>query len=215
MQLTWGTTWQLGLLESSSWRRRSLKLFILFNVKQSDEDYEPFCLSFMSFMVRYSLLAFLSFCLPEMTPSGWQQTSRSESSCCSEPISYAAVEEDCTGGLVLEVFDGLDKVYKTQKDSNGHQSMKRTGWERSQAAHKVLFQWAVTWRTGWFPTKPNLAKLDGRCQIMRIGVCHLLRKSQKSWVPQTNCGRRNLRQKFGWFMTYLFNPPPPFFSHQP
>ena len=30
--------------------------------------------------------------------------------CCSEPISYAAVEEDGTSGLVIEVFDDLDKV---------------------------------------------------------------------------------------------------------
>ena len=30
--------------------------------------------------------------------------------CCSEPISYAAVEEDGTCGLVIEVFDDLDKV---------------------------------------------------------------------------------------------------------
>ena len=30
--------------------------------------------------------------------------------CCSELVSYAAVEEDCTGGLVIEVFDDLDKV---------------------------------------------------------------------------------------------------------
>ena len=29
---------------------------------------------------------------------------------CSEPISYAAIEEDDTCGLVIEVFDGLDKV---------------------------------------------------------------------------------------------------------
>ena len=27
-----------------------------------------------------------------------------------EPVSYAAVEEDCTGGLVIEVSDGLDTV---------------------------------------------------------------------------------------------------------
>ena len=27
-----------------------------------------------------------------------------------EPVSYAAVEEDGTSGLVLEVFDDLDKV---------------------------------------------------------------------------------------------------------
>ena len=26
------------------------------------------------------------------------------------PVSYAAVEEDCTGGLIVEVFDDLDKV---------------------------------------------------------------------------------------------------------
>ena len=26
-----------------------------------------------------------------------------------EPASYAAVEEDCTSGLVIEVFDDLDK----------------------------------------------------------------------------------------------------------
>ena len=30
--------------------------------------------------------------------------------CCSEPVSYAAVEEDCTSGLVIEVFDDSDKV---------------------------------------------------------------------------------------------------------
>ena len=29
---------------------------------------------------------------------------------CSEPVSYAAVERDCTSGLVIEVFDDLDKV---------------------------------------------------------------------------------------------------------
>ena len=33
-----------------------------------------------------------------------------DSNCCSEPISYAAVEEDGTGGLVIEVFDDLDTV---------------------------------------------------------------------------------------------------------
>ena len=27
-----------------------------------------------------------------------------------EPVSYAAVEEDCTSGLVIEVFDDSDKV---------------------------------------------------------------------------------------------------------
>ena len=34
----------------------------------------------------------------------------SDSNCWSEPVSYADVEEDGTGGLVIEVFDGLDKV---------------------------------------------------------------------------------------------------------
>ena len=34
----------------------------------------------------------------------------SDSNCCSEPDSYAAVEEDCTGGLVIEVFDDTDTV---------------------------------------------------------------------------------------------------------
>ena len=29
---------------------------------------------------------------------------------CSEPVSYAAVEEDSTSGLVIEVFDDSDKV---------------------------------------------------------------------------------------------------------
>ena len=27
-----------------------------------------------------------------------------DSNCCSEPVSYAAVEEDCTSGLIIEVF---------------------------------------------------------------------------------------------------------------
>ena len=30
--------------------------------------------------------------------------------CCLEPVSYAVVEEDSTSGLVIEVFDDLDKV---------------------------------------------------------------------------------------------------------
>ena len=34
----------------------------------------------------------------------------SDSNCCSEPVSYAAVEEDCTIGLVIEVFDDSDKI---------------------------------------------------------------------------------------------------------
>ncbi len=36
--------------------------------------------------------------------------SLSDSSCCSEPVSYAAVEEDGTSGLVIGFFDDLDKV---------------------------------------------------------------------------------------------------------
>ena len=39
-----------------------------------------------------------------------RQTSLSDSNCCSEPVSYVAVEEDGTSGLVIEVFDDLDKV---------------------------------------------------------------------------------------------------------
>ena len=34
----------------------------------------------------------------------------SDSSCCSEPVSYVTVEEDCTSGLVVQGFDDLDKV---------------------------------------------------------------------------------------------------------
>ena len=37
-------------------------------------------------------------------------TSLSDSNCCSEPVSYAAVEEDGTSGLVIEVFGDLGKV---------------------------------------------------------------------------------------------------------
>ena len=33
-----------------------------------------------------------------------------DSNCCSVPFSYASVEEDSTGGLVVEVFDDLDKA---------------------------------------------------------------------------------------------------------
>ena len=33
-----------------------------------------------------------------------------DSNCCSEPASYAAVEEDGTSGLVIEVFHDLDKI---------------------------------------------------------------------------------------------------------
>ena len=33
-----------------------------------------------------------------------------DSNCCSEPVSYAAVEVDGTSGLVIEVFVNSDKV---------------------------------------------------------------------------------------------------------
>ena len=34
----------------------------------------------------------------------------SDSNCCSEPVSYAAVEEDGTSGLIIEVFDDSDEA---------------------------------------------------------------------------------------------------------
>ena len=34
----------------------------------------------------------------------------SDSNWCSEPVSYAAVEEDGISGLVIKVFDDSDKV---------------------------------------------------------------------------------------------------------
>ena len=34
----------------------------------------------------------------------------SDSNCCSEPVSHAVVEEDGTSGLVIEIFNDLDKV---------------------------------------------------------------------------------------------------------
>ena len=34
----------------------------------------------------------------------------SESICCSEPVSYAAVEEDCNSVFVIEVFDDSGMV---------------------------------------------------------------------------------------------------------
>ena len=41
---------------------------------------------------------------------GESKTFQSDSSCCSEPVSYAAVEEDGTSDLVIGAFDDLDKV---------------------------------------------------------------------------------------------------------
>ena len=35
---------------------------------------------------------------------------QSDSNCWSEPVSYVAVEEDGTSGLVIEVFDDSNKV---------------------------------------------------------------------------------------------------------
>ena len=41
---------------------------------------------------------------------GEKKTPLSDSNRCSEPVSYAGVEEDCTCGLVIEVFDDLHMV---------------------------------------------------------------------------------------------------------
>ena len=37
-------------------------------------------------------------------------TSLLDSNCCSEPVSYAATEEDCISSHVIEMFDDSDKV---------------------------------------------------------------------------------------------------------
>ena len=34
----------------------------------------------------------------------------SDTKFCSEPVSYAAVEEECASGIVIEVYDDSDKV---------------------------------------------------------------------------------------------------------
>ena len=41
---------------------------------------------------------------------GESRQSLSDFTCCLEPVFYAAVEEDCTSGLVIEVFDDSDEV---------------------------------------------------------------------------------------------------------
>ena len=33
----------------------------------------------------------------------------SDSNSCSDPVSYAAVKDDCSGGLIIGVFDDSDK----------------------------------------------------------------------------------------------------------
>ena len=33
-----------------------------------------------------------------------------DSNCCSEPVSFAVVEEDCTSAHVIKVFDDSEKV---------------------------------------------------------------------------------------------------------
>ena len=41
---------------------------------------------------------------------GESRPSLSDSNYCSEPVSYAAVEEDGTSCFIIEVFDDLDQV---------------------------------------------------------------------------------------------------------
>ena len=33
-----------------------------------------------------------------------------DSYCCSQPVFNATIQEDCTGGLIIEMFDDSDKV---------------------------------------------------------------------------------------------------------
>ena len=41
---------------------------------------------------------------------GWEQTALSYSDCSSEPVSCAAIEANCTGGLVIEILNRVDKI---------------------------------------------------------------------------------------------------------
>ena len=57
--------------------------------------------------------------------------------CCSEPVSYAAVEEDGTSGLVIEVFDDSDKV--------GADVLLLRGCPKSQTLSKAFLKSMKTW----------------------------------------------------------------------
>ena len=74
----------------------------------------------------------------------------SNSNCCSEPVFYAAVEEDCTGDFVIEVFNDSDKVgtdvapqwravdAEIEVPSNENTELKRSyfkAWSRSVYSH--------------------------------------------------------------------------------
>ena len=51
----------------------------------------------------------------------------SDSSCCSELLSYAAVEEDCTGGLIIEVFDDSNRLVLMFYFMVAHKAYKKVG----------------------------------------------------------------------------------------
>ena len=87
-----------------------------------------------------------------------------ESDCCSEPVSYAVVEEDYTSGFVVEVFDDSDKSTSAPfLSESSNTSMTRpwypfqtpTNWKKKK---KKSPQVPVRFRTLGKDTPPPLKK---------------------------------------------------------
>ena len=94
------------------WDAQQILVFILplllsHQCPQQSRDQWLFCLQ--CWQCLHDLLQHLSRSFPEISWRWWVRVDI-QLQLCMKPVPYAATEEDCTGGLVTEVFDDLDKV---------------------------------------------------------------------------------------------------------
>ena len=131
---------------------------------------------------------------------GWEQTSLSDSNCCSEPVSYAAVEEDCTSGLAIEVFDDLDKVCADVVLVVAHRAACQT---LSKAFLKSMKTWKMScWCWRYFSQRIR------RLKICFVVLLPALKPARSSAIIFSACGFNLFSMIFsmtllGWLMRLI------------
>ena len=102
-----------------------------------------------------------------------------DSNCCSEPVSYAVVEEDCTCGLVIEVFDDSDKV--------GADVVLLHGCPQSCMS---------------YPVESLLKVYEDMVEVLLVLKIFL---TEDSWVEDLLCGAHSCSEACLFFSNYLLS----------
>ena len=131
-----------------------------------------------------------------------------DSNCCSETVFYVAVEEDCTCGIIIEVFDDSDKI--SVDGILYHGCPKAACWVLSKAFVKSMKTW---WRFCWCWSYflQSILKLT----ICSVVFLPALKPDCSSAMMFSACGFNLFSMIFsmslpGWLVRIIVQPQPSF-----